>query len=327
MTSHRPRLGLTVSGTTFSMGLHPDSPRPRIRPADVIEQAVGAGLEGVELPVSIVTDNDVAATAELAREHGMFVTVAASGYDADRLAAAIGLAERLGAETVRTVVGGAKIGGDRRPLAGRWREFLDQVLAGLRTAVARAEAVGVDLAVENHQDLSSEELCWLCESIDSQRLGVTLDTGNPLATAEEPLGFVRRVAPFVKNVHLKDYWIYLSEEGFRLVRCPLGQGITNFRGIVQILSESRADITMSLELGALEARHIRVLATDYWPDYPPRSAADLAEALRVVHANARVAGEWRTPFERDEPVERIIAYEEAQLRESLAYLETLRTFI
>ncbi|MFL5702619.1 MAG: sugar phosphate isomerase/epimerase family protein, partial [Ktedonobacteraceae bacterium] len=193
-------------------------------------------------------------------------------------------------------------------------------LLGLREATAVAERVDVNLAVENHQDLASEELLWLCESIGSERFGITLDTGNPLATAEEPLDFAKRMAPYVKNVHLKDYCIYLSEEGYRLVRCPLGQGVINFPALFGILAEACPDVTMSIELGALEARSIRVLADDYWSDYPPRTAAQLARVLRLVQANARPAGNWRTPFERDEPVEAILAYEEQQLAASLAYI-------
>lgn len=321
------RLGLTVSGATFSAGLHPDSPRPKARPEQVIEQAVAFGLDGVELPLSLLDESNVSAAAELIHDHGLFVTIAAGGYRMDRLGEAIQYAERLGAATVRTVVGGAKIGGDRRPLAGRWKEFVDEVQDGLREVTKYAESRNIDVAVENHQDLASEELLWLCETIDSPRFGITLDTGNPLATAEEPLDFVRRVGPFVKNVHLKDYWIYLSEEGFRLVRCSLGQGMVDFREIVRILAGCSPDVTMSLELAALEARHIRVLAADYWTDYPQRSAAQFAEAMRVVHKHARVAGEWRTPFELNEGPEAIIAYEERQLAESLEYLETVRAFV
>jgi sugar phosphate isomerase/epimerase len=218
------------------------------------------------------------------------------------------------------MVGGAKLGGDRRPLAGRWHSFLQEILAGLRQATVIAERAGINLAMENHQDLASEELLWLCESIESQRLGITLDTGNTLATAEEPVDFARRVAPYVKNIHLKDYQVSMSNEGYRLVRCPLGQGVVDFPTLFEILSETCSQVTMSIELGALEARHVRVLTDDYWPDYPPRSAAQLAHVLRFVLDNARLSGDWRTPFELNEPVEAIIAYEDQQLDASLAYI-------
>jgi sugar phosphate isomerase/epimerase len=314
------RLGLSVYGTVFSMGIHPASKRPAIGPQQLMDQALAVGIEGVELPASLLQGENIPAIARYAQERGLFITLAAGGYDPATLAEAIDLGARLGAGTVRTVVGGAKLGGDRRPLAGRWQSFLQEVLTGLREATVVAEQVDMNLAVENHQDLASEELLWLCESIGSQRFGITLDTGNPLATAEEPLDFARRVAPYVKNVHLKDYCIYLGEEGYRLVRCPLGQGIINFPALFGILAEICPDVTMSIELGALEARYIRVLADDYWPEYPPRSAAHLARVLRMVQANARPPGDWRTPFERDESVEAIIAYEGQQLAASLTYL-------
>ena len=317
------RIGLAVYGTTFSMGLHPASGRPTISARQLMDQALAAHLQGVEIPVSLLEGEDISAVARSARERGLFITLATGGYTAEPLSESISLAAQLGAETVRTVVGGAKIGGDRRPLAGRWQPFLQEVLTQLQEATATAEKAGVNLAVENHQDLASEELLWLCESIGSRRFGINLDAGNPLATAEEPLDYFRRVAPYLKNVHLKDYAIYLSEEGYRLVRCPLGQGVIDFPALFKILASSCPDITMSVELGALEARHIRVLADDYWPDYPPRSAAQLAGVLRFVQAHARPIGDWRTPFEREEPAEAIIAYEQHQFAASLAYLAAL----
>lgn len=319
------RIGLSVYGTVFSMGISPEAGRTAIRPLQLMDTALAANLEGVELPASLLQNESVQTVAAYAEEHRLFITVAASGYTPDRLADALDLAAQLGARTVRTVVGGAKIGGDRRPLAGRWQAFLKEVLTGLRAATKIAERVGVNLAVENHQDLASEELLWLCESINSPRFGITLDTGNPLATAEEPLDFARRVAPYVKHVHLKDYWVYVSEEGYRLVRCPLGQGAINFQDLFQTFASACPDVTMSIELGALEARHIRVQADDYWPDYPARSAAQLARVWHFVQANAKPPGDWRTPFERGEPVEAVVAYEEQQLTASLAYISYLRS--
>ena len=321
------RIGLAVYGTTFSMGLHPASGRPTIRVQQLMEQALAAHLQGVEIPVSLLKGEDIPAVAREARERGLFITLATGGYTAGPLIESILLCAQLGAETVRTVVGGAKIGGDRRPLAGRWQPFLQEVLTNLREATASAEKAGVNLAVENHQDLASEELLRLCEALASPRFGINLDTGNPLATAEEPLDYFKRVAPYLKNVHLKDYAIYLSEEGYRLVRCPLGQGVIDFPALFKILAASCPDITMAVELGALEARHIRVLADDYWPDYPPRSAAQLAGLLRFVQAHARPIGDWRTPFERGEPAEAVIAYEQQQLTASLAYLNALLAWI
>src|SRR5258708_7206345 len=319
------RIGLSVYGTTFGMGIDLHSGRPTFTPSQLMDKAIVVGLEGVELPASLMQGEDATAVAHYAHERGLFITLETEGYDPGKLTSAIDLGVRLGAGTVRTMVGGARLGGDRRPLAGRWQSFLQEILAGLRQATLNAGRAGVNLTGENHQDLTSGELLWLWESIGAERFGVTLDTGNPLATAEEPVNFARRVAPYVKNVHLKDYQVYMSTEGYRLVRCPLGQGVVDFPALFGILSATCPSIAMSIELGALEARHVRLLADDYWPDYPPRSAAQLAHVLRFVLDNARPAGDWRTPFERNEPVEAVIAYEDQQLAASLAYILPLFT--
>lgn len=318
------RIGLAVYGTVFSMGIHATPGRPTIHPQQLMDQALAYSLEGIELPLSLLQNEEPSTIRRSAQERGLFISAETGGYDPDKLATAIDLCPQLGARTLRTVAGGAKLGGDRRHLVGRWQSFLREVLTGLQKAVRVAEKKGVTLALENHQDLTSEELLWLCESIGSEHFGITLDTGNPLATAEDPLNFARSIAPYIKHVHLKDYWIYLSEEGYRLVRCPLGQGVIDFPALWQLFAEVYPHITMSIELGALEARHVRVLADDYWQEYPPRSAAQFAQVVSFVLSKARSSGEdWRTPFEKHESAENIIAYEEQQLAESIAYIHTL----
>ncbi|TDF95773.1 sugar phosphate isomerase/epimerase family protein [Paenibacillus piri] len=315
--------GLTVYGTVFDMGIHPQSGRQPITPKELIDMAAVRGLEGIEIPDRILREHDPDTVAAYAQDKGMFINIASGGFDAAHLKEALELGERVGAVTVRTVVGGAKFGGDRRHMAGTWQPFLHDILTGFQAAVETAERTGVNLAVENHQDLASEELLWLCDRIGSDRFGITLDTGNPLATAEEPVSFFRRVAPFVKNVHLKDYWVYGSEEGYRLVRCPMGQGVVPFAELIRILSEAQPDVTLSLEHGALEARHVRVLEEDYWTEYPGRSASQLTRLMRFIQDHVKEQGDWRTPYEKGEPPEAIAAYERDQLETGLAYMTSL----
>lgn len=318
------KLGLSVYGTVYSMGIWPpDGGRKRIRPIELMEQAIQSGLEGVEIPESLLENEDITEVAEFAKRHDLFITIASAGYNPKVLKDAVDVAVQLGSNVVRTVVGGADYGGDRRKVAETWPKFLQSILAGLTEAAVYANERHVSIAVENHQDLNSEELIWLCETINLPSIGITLDAGNPLATAEEPMDFARRVAPYIKNVHLKDYTIHLSEEGYRLVRCPIGQGAIDFLQLFHILQEHCPDVNMSIEMGWLQARHTRVLADDYWPAYPTRSARQFAGVMRFVHEHAKPPGDWRTPLEREEPIEAIIDYENHQLAASIAYIVPL----
>ena len=55
-----------------------------------------------------------------------------------------------------------------------------------------------------------------------------------------------------------------------------------------------------LELGALEARHVRLFTADWWHGYPPKPAEELAACLLAAQRN-RLAddADWRTPWERN----------------------------
>jgi len=317
------RIGLSMYGTPYSMGISPGSGRPPFTADDLIDQATRFGLAGIELPAALLTKAPEQ-IGERAHDRSLFVTVDTGGTDPEALSQVFESARRAGSSTVRTVVGGAKIGGDRRAMAGRWQPFLAHVLTDLTAATKAAERAGVTLAVENHQDLASEELLMLCETIDSPHFGITLDTGNPLGTGEEPIDYFCRVAPHVKNVHLKDYRIFTTEAGYRLARCALGQGVIDFPALLAILDAAVTEVTMAIELGAHEARHVRILADDFWPEYPARTAAQLAATVRFVQAEGRTTGDWRTPFEHEESVESIVAYEQRELLASIAYVDALK---
>ncbi|MCR2822960.1 sugar phosphate isomerase/epimerase family protein [Lederbergia panacisoli] len=317
------KFGLTAYGTVFYMGLHPQAENPRITALEQMKMAEEYGLEGVELPYDILVDADLGEVREYARDHRLFINIAAGGFDPEHLKSVLELGGKINARTVRTVVGGADFGGDRRKMNGRWQSFLDEILVSFREAVKTAEKVGVNLTVENHQDLASEELLWLCETIDSSYFGITLDAGNPLATAEVPMDFFVKMAPHIKNVHLKDYKIFWSDEGYRLARCPVGQGVIDFPALFSLMENVNPNITLSIEHGALEARHVRVLQEDYWTEYPDRTAQQLTRLLRFVEDHAFTKGDWRTPYEKGESAEAIATYEMEEMAVGMAYLSYL----
>jgi len=232
----------------------------------------------------------------------------------------IGSAAALGARTVR-VTASTILCGDRRGVASSWPERLSEIAERLRSVVGEAEEAGVSLAVENHQDLTSEELAGLCASAGSGSVGVTLDAVNPLAVAEEPLEFARRLGPLIKHVHLKDYLVYSTPEGYRLVRCPIGTGVLDVPGLFGLLAREAPGATVAVELAALEARHVRFMEEDFWRGYPARPFERVLPALRVRERRSRPPGEdWRTPWELGAGHEALAAYEMGQFEESLAFL-------
>ncbi len=89
------------------------------------------------------------------------------------------------------------------------------------------------IAIENHQDLGSDELMAFAEEA-GPNVGIALDTGNPFAVAEDPVAFASRVAPRIRHVHLKDYVSQFTPEGFRLIRCAIGDGCVPLQEIADV---------------------------------------------------------------------------------------------
>src|SRR5262249_41633942 len=155
-----------------------------------------------------------------------------------------------------------------------------------------------------------EELLDLAREA-GDNVGIVLDTGNPFAVAEDPVAFAERVSARVVHVHLKDYVAQFTDEGYRLVRCAIGDGCVPRLQIVRVVVANRqTPLTVSIEPAALEARHIRAFAADWWHGYPTRPASEFGTALgRLRSRRLREDADFRTPWERQDPAEELIEYE------------------
>jgi 3-oxoisoapionate decarboxylase len=293
---------------------------------DLIDQAADWGLSSVELPLRPYADQPEAVARSRRRlaEHGLRCTTADAGIArTEAVASAIPLAAALGATVLRVTLSDI-LCGDRRRLNGGWRAYLEDMADQLRAARSVAQEHGITIAVENHQDVDSREMVWLCEYVGPDVCAVCLDIANPLAVAEDIVEFTRRVGPHIRNVHLKDYRIYPSPQGYRLVRCALGQGALDWPRLFALLDEVAPACTKHIELGAVQARHVLFLEDEFWPDYLPRPLLSLLPVLRLRETKGRPAGEdWQTPHERGESPEARRAFELAEMEESVRYLRTI----
>jgi sugar phosphate isomerase/epimerase len=150
------------------------------------------------------------------------------------------------------------------------------------------------------------------------------DTGNPFSVGEDPVEFARRAGHRIRHVHLKDYIAQPTDEGYRLVRCAIGDGCVPFAEIATVLESHTPSLTASIEPGALESRHIRLFTSEWWDGYPPRSARELGSALRRLRRNRlEESADCRTPWERQAPGAELVEYEMGQVRRSVENLRAM----
>lgn len=307
-----------------------------LTPLQLMDTAVELGLSGVEFPLSslvpsfdgarIQTDEityDV--TRELATR-GLRIVAdygAILDHDADHLRDYLTLAAGVGATTVRTVLSHL-LCGDRRKLAGGWEAHRDALAARLREVLPHAESLGICIAVENHQDATSEDLLILAEQVKhSPSFGVTLDAGNPLAVCEDPVTFTKRIEHIIRHVHMKDYTIHFAPEGYRLVRCAAGDGVVDFPAILKIVRANGHEVLPAIEIAAQATRTIPFLEEDWWNHYPASQRAYLTGALRVLWAQGRPQAEpYSSAWERGEASPSVCAEEWDIVRRSALYFRT-----
>ncbi len=322
------RTGLNPYGLTYHLGLQGrDSPRanPQGRGLDgFVTVAAGLGAQVIEIfdPWLRALDDDaLAALKDRLDGLGMVPVVSAGINMMGPMDSAFRSARALGAQVIRLGISPILCGA-RAAEGAKWAELVTMIRAELAEWGPRAADEGRWLAIENHQDFGSAELLAFCEGA-GQGVGITFDTGNSFPVLEAPLDFAAAVAPHVRHLHLKDYRVQFTTEGYRLVRCAIGDGAVPFAALVPLLLAHRPDLNAVLEPGALEARHIRFLTPDWWQGYAPMDGEAVARCLAAAQTNRLPEpADYRTPWETgaDDTLE---TYELEMIRRSAANMRAL----
>ncbi len=322
------RVGLNPYGLTYHLGLQGKG-TARANPD-------GKGLEGfiaiaTELKAQVleIFDPWLAELSEQAlsdlkarlADLGMTPVISAGLNMMGPLESALRSARLLDAKVIRFGLSPV-LEGSRTMWGVKWFELQHAIREALAKYAPMAEAEGRVLAIENHQDFGSAELVDFCQEF-GPAMGITIDMGNTFPVGEGPMDFVRRVAPLVRHVHLKDYRVQFTDEGYRLVRCAIGEGAVPIKAMLDEIGKYHIDINCVLEPGALEARHIRFLKPEWWHGYRPMPASAFAATLAAARINRLGDDEdFRTPWERQADQE-LLDYELTMIRRSAANMRAL----
>jgi len=341
MTSTHLPYALCAYSLPHTLGYLPTLDKaPNPNPASLqvlVDAAERYRLSGVEFPLAAMVpsfDGKFVPTSGADRE--LLERVRAQGLtliadygsivaqDAAHLQAYLETAAKAGAKTVRATLSHI-LCGDRRELPGGWPAYFEALIQRLREVLPIAEDLGLALAVENHQDVTSADLNILyTESGSSPAFGVTLDTGNPLAVGEDPVEFTERIAPLIRHLHLKDYTLHLAPNGYRLARCAAGEGVIDFQAILRIVRGNGHAILPSVEVAAQATRTVPLLEATWWEHHHPDQARHLVGALRLVWEKGLAQDvPYSSAWERGESSESVVREEWDVVERSIAYLSKL----
>jgi len=209
--------------------------------------ALGVRLVQVadNLPVDRMTEKELAEFVHLAEDLGITVELGTRGITTDHLRNYLRLCDRLRCGLLRVVIDTP----DHKPAPAEIVELLGCALPAL-------EGQGVTLAIENHDRFSSGVLADIVRQVDSNRVGICLDTVNSFGALEGPEVVIGNLLRFVVSLHLKDFLVRRADHmmGFVIEGVPAGKGQLDVPNLLRRMAEQNRDPNVILELWpALEA--------------------------------------------------------------------------
>ncbi len=287
------------------------------------------GLGGIEAPLArFVPDlqiDQIKSLKELLSGHDLFFLMdAESALDAEEILKLMPLAKEFGSSIIR-IKSSNVLGCDRNALGRPWTEHVERCISVIGGIASQLRDNGLRVAVENHQDLDSNDLMQIVNEVGADVVGVNYDIGNAFSVCEDPILFAEKLGPAIINVHLKDYKIYRHNDGFWLARSPLGGGAVDFKKVLPLLAKTAPSAKMVIELGALEARNVAWLKPAFWQEIKPRQSAELVPFFQLLERDGLKAIDesWRTPWEKKASPAEIVSYEVGELETSINYLSNI----
>lgn len=213
------RLGIGSYAFAWAAGVAGHIPQRPLTALHLLEKAVQLDVGVVQIcdnmPLDAMPEREFDAFCRAAERMKIAIEVGTRGIAAEHLRRCIGLAARAGSPILRVVIDTAS----HRPPLGEVVELLRPMRGDL-------ERAGVCLAIENHDRFTARQFREIVERLDSPQFGICLDTVNSFGALEGPETVVSTLAPYVVNLHVKDFVIHRVDHqmGFVIEGCPAGQG-------------------------------------------------------------------------------------------------------
>jgi sugar phosphate isomerase/epimerase len=254
-------------------------------PADFLAHCRELGAAGIQTSLRILTPQQAESLQRQAEEWEMYiegsVKLPADRDDVARFDAEVRTAGDCGAQVLRTVA----LDGRRYETfhdAESFRQFAERSWRSLALAERVVAKRKVRLALENHKDWRIEELLAGLKRLDSEFVGVCVDTGNSIALLEDPLTVVEAYAPWAFSVHFKDMGVREYAEGFLLAEVPFGEGILALSKMTDVLRTARPEVRFNLEMITRDPLRVPCLTDGYWVTLAGLSGRELAHTLALV---------------------------------------------
>ena len=174
-----------------------------------------------------------------------------------------------------------------------WPEQLAATERFLLRLAPIARDLGIHMNMETHDEITSFEIIRMIEAVGADAMGVVFDTANGLQRGEHPVFSAHRLAPFVRQTHIKDAHVAHAPGGLDFQTRGCGHGMVDFRQILPILAAANPNLNLSIETEPSaedrprSSQNLRQCIEIYDPrwleGHPDLTLVELAAYLEAVH--------------------------------------------
>lgn len=184
-----------------------------------------------------------------------------------------------------------------------WAEQLAATERFLKILAPIARDLGIHMNIETHEEITTFEVVRLVEAVGPEAVGIVFDTGNVLQRCEHPTYAVRRVAPYVRQTHVKDAYIGYCETGLEYQLRPCGLGAIDFAGILEVLAKANPDLNISIENNEsytdrprpIDRKRIDIFDPAWRAGHPDLGVDEFADYIELVQNYARRIADGEVP--------------------------------
>jgi len=242
------RIGLGSYAFTWACGL-PGYPLPA-RPWSanhLLEKAAELGVDVVQIadniPLSKLNEKELHSLRSLSEAKNVAIEVGTRGTKPELLAHYVDLAAFFDSPILRSLIV------EENPKASE-RVSLEKAESQIREILPVLEKKGIVLAIENYERYTSGSLKRLVDNLQSNYVGVCLDTVNSFGVPEDQQRIIKTLASATVNLHVKDFRIARLPHtmGFLLEGTPTGEGMLDIAALMEALPAKKAPISAIIEL-------------------------------------------------------------------------------
>lgn len=106
-----------------------------------------------------------------------------------------------------------------------WADQLAAMEKVMRRLAPALRAHGSHMNMETHDEITSFEILRLIDAVGEDCTGAVFDTANGLQRGEHPVWAARRLAPFVRQTHIKDAYVAQPPAGWIFRAVPVAMAL------------------------------------------------------------------------------------------------------